>query len=126
MKTMITFLAFAASLTLFALSAPAANEPVKADNTAVNARDAEGKTVTPADQAKGSKGDVEVTRKIREQLMKESGFSVDAQNVKIITLKGLVSLRGPVKTEEEKQRIGQIAGSIAGNQSVRNELQVKE
>jgi hyperosmotically inducible protein len=49
-----------------------------------------------------------------------------ATNVKIITVDGKVTLRGPVKTAAEKTRIGQIATKEAGKATVDNQLEVKE
>ncbi len=51
-------------------------------------------------------------------------MSVDAHNVKIITQDGRVTLRGPVKTEEEKQRIEEIAGAVVGADRVDSQLEV--
>ena len=122
---------FAISLAL--VSTPAlANEkstadvkPVKMDNTAVNKRDAKGGTLTPMDQLKGTALDTEITRKIREQLSKNEGFSTYAQNVKIITLNKQVTLRGPVSTDVERTRIGSIAQTVAGpGGTVVNELEI--
>jgi osmotically-inducible protein OsmY len=45
-------------------------------------------------------------------------------NVKIITLDGRVSLRGPVNTAEEKRLIGEIADRIAHFENVDNQLEV--
>jgi osmotically-inducible protein OsmY len=52
-------------------------------------------------------------------------MSVNAQNVKIITVDGKVTLRGPVASSEEKRRIGEIAGQIARSENVDNQLEVK-
>jgi osmotically-inducible protein OsmY len=51
-------------------------------------------------------------------------MSVDAHNIKIITQDGKVTLRGPVKTEEEKQMIQKIALDVAGANNVDNQLEV--
>jgi osmotically-inducible protein OsmY len=45
--------------------------------------------------------------------------------VKIITLDGQVTLRGPVNTAEEKRLIGEIADRIAHSENVANQLEVK-
>jgi osmotically-inducible protein OsmY len=52
-------------------------------------------------------------------------MSVNAQNVKIITVDGRVTLRGPVNTAEEKRLIGEIADRIAHSENVDNQLEVK-
>jgi osmotically-inducible protein OsmY len=50
-------------------------------------------------------------------------LSTDAKNIKIITVDGAVTLRGPVKSEEEKAAIAAKAAQLAGG-NVRNELEV--
>jgi len=94
------------------------------NNTALNARDRDNQTLTPEDQG-GSASDVETSRKIRKEIIAAKDMSVNARNVKIITANGRVTLRGPVKTEEEKRLIGEIAARIAQPQNVDNQLEVK-
>ena len=93
------------------------------DNTAMNKRDAEDMTLTPMDQSEGSKADIELTRKIREALTDSDSLSMSAQNVKIITLKGITTLRGPVNSLAEKKQIERMAKS-AGAKRVKNQLEV--
>jgi osmotically-inducible protein OsmY len=50
---------------------------------------------------------------------------VRGPNVKILTIDGRVTLRGPVYTAEEKRLIGEIAEWIAGSGNVDNQLEVK-
>jgi osmotically-inducible protein OsmY len=97
----------------------------EATNTKLNQRDADGQTLTPEDQSKGSNADVELTRKIREEIVKNDKLSTDAQNVKIITLGGVVTLRGPVATASEKSQIEGIAKKTAGVKRVDNQIEVK-
>lgn len=100
-------------------------QPVKApDNTAVNQRDATTNTLTPTDQSRGTNADVEVTRRIRTQLTSDSSLSTNAHNIKIITLNGRVTLRGPVESAQEKQKIDQVAKSISGVKNVDNQIEV--
>ncbi|QDK37249.1 BON domain-containing protein [Bdellovibrio sp. NC01] len=100
-------------------------QPVKQpDNTAINQRDATTNTLTPTDQARGSTSDVELTRRIRSQLTADSTLSTNAQNVKIITLNGHVTLRGPVDNAKEKQKIEQVAKSVSGTKNVDNQIEV--
>lgn len=98
-----------------------------ATNTKMNQRDAQGQTLTPEDQSKGSSADVELTRKIREEIVKNNKLSTDAHNVKIITIGGVVTLRGPVASTSEKSQIEGIAKKTAGVKRVDNliEVQVK-
>ena len=92
------------------------------DNTGVNVRDRDPAAKTPIDQNE-NKPDVNLTADIRKRVV-DTKMSVDAQNVKIITQDGHVTLRGPVKSDEERQRIEEIATEIAGAGKVTNELEV--
>jgi hyperosmotically inducible periplasmic protein len=96
----------------------------EADNTGKNKRDRNDQTLTSEDQAQGTDRDVELTRKIRQALTKKEDLSTDAKNVKIITLKSKVTLRGPVKSEAERQEVVGIACDIAGTKNVKNELEI--
>lgn len=102
----------------------ATNTTAAADNTGRNARDRDGRSLTPLDQG-DSKADVATTARIRKEVVGTENLSVNAQNVKIITSNGRVTLRGPVNTAEEKRLIGQIAINAALLGSVDNQLEVK-
>jgi hyperosmotically inducible periplasmic protein len=96
-----------------------------ADNTRRNVRDRDGTTLTPFDQG-SSESDIETTRSIRKAFRDHDTLSTTAQNVKIITRDGKVTLRGPVKTEQEKTLLGDVAGKIATPEKVDNQLEVKK
>ncbi len=96
--------------------------PVDPTNTGVNTRDRDTTEKTPLDQNE-NKTDINITAEIRKQVV-DTEMSVDAQNVKIITQDGTVTLRGPVATEQEKQRIEDMAKSVAGADKVDNQLEV--
>lgn len=98
------------------------DKSTKPDNTGVNERDQNGTKPTPIDQ-KENQSDVEKTTNIRKSIT-DGDFSVNARNVKIITMDGKVTLRGPVDTQDEKDRIGAIAVKVAGANNVVNELEV--
>lgn len=93
------------------------------DNTAVNARDKNSDEKTPIDQNE-NKADIDLTAKIRKEVV-ATKMSVNAQNVKIITQNGEVTLRGPVASAEEKQKIEDIARSVAGNDKVVSKLEIE-
>jgi len=95
-----------------------------ANNTGRNARDRSGDTVTPGDQS-NNQSDLEITRGIRRALSTNDQFSTDAKNIKVITANGKVTLRGPVKSDEEKQAVRAAAQSAAGNATVDDQLEVK-
>ena len=113
-----------ACLSVFSLAALAGNEKTKPDNTAVNERDRSGETKTSGDQSNSS-ADLKTTRAIRQALMKDGELSTTAKNIKVITANGHVTLRGPVKTAQEKSKIDQLAKSAAGGAQVDNQLDVK-
>lgn len=95
-----------------------------ADNSARNMRDRDARTLTPLDQG-SSKADVSTTAQIRKEIMSGKNMSVNARNVKIITINGQVTLRGPVNNAEEKRLIGKIAINIVRLENVDNQLEVK-
>jgi osmotically-inducible protein OsmY len=94
------------------------------DNTAKNSRDREGSAPTPENQGE-TEADRTVTAEIRKAIMAEKGLSVNGQNCKIITQNGVVTLRGPVESQAEKELIESKARAVAGTTSVVNELEVK-
>ncbi len=93
-----------------------------ADNTAKNVRDRQDSAKTPIDQNE-NQTDVSMTANIRSRVM-DAKLSINAQNVKIITQDGRVTLRGPVNSEAEKVRIEEIAKSVAGDK-VDSQLELK-
>ena len=114
-----------ACLTAVGLTAlPADDKTAEPDNTATNQRDHSGETRTSGDQSNSS-ANFKTTQAIRQALMKDGGLSMTAKNIKIITASGQVTLRGPVKTAEEKARIDQLVKSAAGGAKIDNQLEVK-
>ena len=95
-----------------------------ADNTKRNARDADGHTLTPLDQG-GSEADRTITQQIRKEVVASDRLSTNAKNVKIITQDGVVTLRGPVKSPEEKAAIASVATKTSGVKRVDNQLEVE-
>jgi len=96
---------------------------VNRDNTAVNKRDRDTNAKTPLDQNENTV-DIGITANIRKSVV-DTKMSTNAQNVKIITQDGNVTLRGPVKTQEEKTRIEEIARNVAGVKAVDSQLEVE-
>lgn len=91
-------------------------------NTGVNVRDRDDATKTPLDQNE-NKVDIKITADIRSRVV-DTEMSVDAQNVKIITQDGKVTLRGPVHTAAEKAKVEQIAMDVAGKDNVLSQLEI--
>lgn len=94
-----------------------------ADDTGKNKRDRDDTALTPGDQG-GSEADRKITQEVRQGVMKAEGLSITAQNVKIITNDGVVTLRGPVKSAAEKSQVAQIAQAASGVKKLDNQLEV--
>jgi len=110
-------------VSVFTLAAIAQDTPA-ADNTKKNQRDRSGETKTSGDQSNSSE-DVKITAAIRRAVVRDHSLSMTAKNVKIITANGMVTLRGPVKSDTEKAKIVELAQSAAGNAKIDNQLEVK-
>ena len=96
-----------------------------ADNTALNTRERTGVAPTPLDQGNAS-SDLENTQKIRKALMQDDHLSFAAKNVKVVSESGQVTLRGTVKSEDEKRSIETYARQVVGAARVHNELDVQQ
>jgi len=95
------------------------------DNTTRNARDRDERQLTPLDQG-NSDADIAISRRIRKELMDDKTLSTTARNIKIITVNGYVTLRGPVETDAEKSTIEEVARRVAQPAKVDNQLEVKK
>jgi hyperosmotically inducible periplasmic protein len=93
------------------------------DNSRTNRRDRD-RSAPTADRQKMSATDREVARKIRAAIHEDKSLSTYAHNIKIISRDGRVTLRGPVRSAEEKTTIESKATEIAGAGNVTNELEV--
>jgi hyperosmotically inducible periplasmic protein len=104
---------------------PAANPAVQPDNTKVNERDKNSAAPTPPDQ-KENESDLKITQHVRQAVMADGSLSFTAKNVKIITQNGKVTLRGPVKSTQERDAIEAAARKVAGVTQVDNQIEVKK
>lgn len=129
MKTNYLLLALALAATL-GLSAPAQAAEAKkstsdaassADNTKQNKQHAQELT---ADQQAETPADRKITQQVRQAIVKDKSLSSYAHNVKIITRAGAVTLKGPVRSEKEKQAVEKAAVEVAGKGNVKNELDI--
>ncbi|MGA7916407.1 MAG: BON domain-containing protein [Candidatus Acidiferrales bacterium] len=113
-------LLFAGSL----LAGPVQQDQAPApDNSKMNQGDASKDAMT-AQQQKVNPADRETTRQIRSSLTKDKALSTYAHNIKIITRDGRVTLKGPVRSGEEKATIAAKAEAIAGAGNVKDELTI--
>ena len=104
----------------------AANDASKdADNTQRNVKDRKDAAVNPMDQG-GSESDRKITQQIRKTVVDNEQLSMNAHNVKIVTVDGVVTLRGPVKSASEKAAISAAAHKTAGVKKVDDQLEVEK
>jgi hyperosmotically inducible periplasmic protein len=97
----------------------------KPDNTKVNKRDRNAGEVT-ADQQKANEADRELTKSIRRSIMADKSLSTYAHNIKIISQNGAVTLKGPVKSDDEKTALVAKAVEVAGSaDKVTDQISVK-
>jgi osmotically-inducible protein OsmY len=97
----------------------------QADNTRTNVRDRNPNEPT-ADSQRSNMSDRDITRQIRQSLAKDNSLSSYAHNVKVVTQNGQVTLKGPVRSEEEKRAIEEKAAAVAGQDKINSELDIKE
>lgn len=94
------------------------------DNTGKNQRDRNASEPT-ADQQKENETDRELARQIRRALVKDKTLSTYGHNIKVISQNGVVTLKGPVNSDEEKRAIESKAAEVAGSpDKIRSEIEV--
>jgi hyperosmotically inducible periplasmic protein len=98
-----------------------AQEP---DNTSTNKQETQPGSAT-ADQQAETPADRDMAKKIRKSITDDSSLSTYAHNVKVIVRNGVVVLKGPVQSEDEKKAVAAKAEMIAGAGNVKNRLTVK-
>src|SRR5262249_28439818 len=114
----------AAPIGIWRVTVPRVCAAADADNTERNVRDRGDQTLTPMDQG-GSESDRTITQEIRKAVVAKDDFSTNAKNVKIITVGGVVTLRGPVKSAAEKTTIASIAQKTNGVKRVDDQIEVE-
>ena len=97
--------------------------PAAADNTEKNERDDKAGALTPGDQGE-SEADRTITQKVRQGVVGHDDLSTNATNVKIITRDSVVTLRGPVDSQQEKTTVEAIARRVEGVKRVENQLEI--
>ena len=114
-----------AACCLIALSAANAREKTtEPDNTDRNKRDNSGAHKTATDQS-NNPDDIKLVANIRRMVVQDDSLSSTAKNCKIITAGGLVTLRGPVNSAQEKSVVEKHALMSAGKGKVDNQLEIK-
>jgi hyperosmotically inducible protein len=103
---------------------PSSGGQTAPDNTKMNRRDRD-KTEPTADQQKENKSDRELARAIRRALVKDKSLSAYAHNVKAIAQNGVVTLKGPVHSDDEKQAVEAKAAEAAGGaDKIKSQIEV--
>ena len=120
-KTLLFMVLFVSAV--FLVNSPGVCLAQPADNTGINKRDTSPEKIT-ADQQSQTKEDREITQKIRQAVVDDKSLSTYAHNVKIITIDGMVTLKGPVRSEDEKRTIEEKAGQIAGKNKIKSEIEI--
>jgi osmotically-inducible protein OsmY len=92
-----------------------------ADNTQRNERDRA--SVTPLDQGENER-DIRISQQVRRGVLAQDDLSSSAKNVKVITADGVVTLRGPVDSAQEKNEVAQLARRVSGVKTVDNQLEI--
>jgi hyperosmotically inducible periplasmic protein len=92
----------------------------QADNTKMN-KDQSSPT---ADDQKMNPTDRALAQKIRKSIHDDKELSTYAHNIKIIAQNGKVTLRGPVRSEDEKNNLQAKAVAVAGDGNVMNQLDI--
>ena len=93
------------------------------DNSKVNQQDQQPSEPT-ADQQKNNRSDIEITREIRRSLTQDKSLSTYAHNVKVIAQDGKVTLKGPVRSDDEKAAVLAKAAEVAGQSNINDEMTV--
>ncbi len=107
------------------LQAQSTQTGTASDNTKTNKGDTSTRSTTADKAIKNNVSDRQVERHIRHDVFQDKSLSTYAHNVKIVSANGKVTLRGPVRSDEEKQKVEQYAKKYAADQNVINELTVK-
>ena len=97
------------------------NKP--ADNTGRNVRDRSDQAITPGDQSE-TEADRTITQRARQALMEDDSLSTNAKNIKIMTINGVVTLRGVVNNDRERTEIVRKIRAVAGVRNLENQLEI--
>jgi len=89
------------------------------------ADDVDDRRVSPLAQS-NDEIDLDLTQRIRRQLIDDDRLSFSAKNVQIVTEDGIVTLAGAVKSKAEAEEVRQKALAEAGPGRVRDQLEVRE
>ena len=95
-----------------------------ADNTRMNKADQKNTQPTAQNQS-NEKADRELAAAVRKAIVRDKSLSTNAHNVKVVAKDGTVTLRGPVRSDDEKTKVSQLARQVEGVSNVDDQLLVK-
>lgn len=123
-RTVLPILICAVSSMIYA--EPSGQEAPQPDNTKVNKRDRNSGQAT-ADQQKNNAADRNLTARIRRSIMADKSLSTYAHNIKIISQHGNVTLKGPVRSADEKATVLAKAEAVVGSaDKITDQVSVKQ
>jgi hypothetical protein len=106
-----------------AAATPPSNAAPDADDTPKNQSD-QAASATTADQQGNGKTDLQLTASIRRSIVSDASLSTYAHNVKIVVQNGVATLKGPVRTQEEKAAIEAKAAAVVGQDHVVDQMEI--
>jgi hyperosmotically inducible periplasmic protein len=109
------------SLSITGVAATPQDQNTKPDNSSQN----KNQDQTAQNQSSAA-SDRELTAKVRKAIVADKDLSTYAHNIKIITQNGTVTLKGPVKSEDEKQKIESDVASVVAHDSIVNQITVTQ
>ena len=122
-KSGITLVALSLALLTSSIPLGAQTDSPKTDNSRMNKRD-RAKSQKTADDQKNNKSDIQISADIRKSIVGDKSLSTYAHNVKIVTRGGMVTLKGPVRSEDEKGSVEAKAKEVAGADKVTSQITV--
>ena len=78
-----------------------------------------------ADKQSNAASDRRTAAQVRKALIADKDLSTYAHNVKVLVADGTVTLKGPVKSDDEKQKVATDAASVVAADKISNQLTVK-
>ena len=95
------------------------------DNTRANKADRNNAQPTAQNQS-NAKADRELAAAVRKAITKDKSLSTYAHNVKVVVRDGSVTLRGPVRSGDEKTKVAELAREAAGSEKIDDQMSVKK
>lgn len=85
-------------------------------------QDQSGSRTIVADQTKNNPTDLQLARNIRRDLVKDKTLSANGRNVKVVVQDGRITIRGPVRNDDERKKVLEIAQKYSGGNHVVDQI----